>query len=274
MLLFKKDEQYILTYGDEHPEEFGDYLKRELKKIQLEKPDVWTEAHTLLVKMIKSDVRQRITLKKAMIDNYFAPLNQAFIKRNHHENKTHDTKKQKSQSETMENEHSTPKVWAAPRQEIQLPMSKPTPTPTPTTKHTWDIEIGDMIQIRDTHQRLAGKDGEVLRIADNGKFYIKLLDCRLCKVDGRYLEKKTRGFTTIKFVKVAYKGGAGIRKGPEYPGEMTGEGIQPEETVAYIEKKIVKFHNRIIFFYKLADGQGWIHNYNPSSEITALKEID
>lgn len=94
VLLFEKDEQYVLSYSDKHSEQFGDSLRRELKIIQTKKPKKWTKAHALLVKMIENDVQKRITLEAAMFDLYFAPLNTDFREKYQHNYKTNGIQKE------------------------------------------------------------------------------------------------------------------------------------------------------------------------------------
>lgn len=201
-LLFEKDEQYILTYGDEHPEEYGDRLERELAFIKMEHPDKWGKAHTLLVKMIEKKVWKRITLEGAMADPYFQPINDSFRKQYQEDHNTDIKGIEKDQSETSAGNEAVDEKWT-------------------------------------TH------------------------------IDDNHPTKKA---AELRYIKVIYEGGCGIRIKPEYPGEFAGVGIKHGEVVAYSDKITVNFNKHAINFYELSDGRGWIHNYNPKSDVKALQE--
>lgn len=61
--------------------------------------------------------------------------------------------------------------------------------------------------------------------------------------------------------------GIGIRKGPEYPGQRIGTSVVHGQTVWVTQEiEITVVHNHITYkrmFYKLEDGRGWIHDFDP-----------
>jgi len=67
-----------------------------------------------------------------------------------------------------------------------------------------------------------------------------------------------------------YEGpGVGIRHAAAYPGERTGESIEAGELVAFTEMATVQHDHSdgksyAITFYRLADGRGWVHDFNPN----------
>ena len=54
-------------------------------------------------------------------------------------------------------------------------------------------------------------------------------------------------------------GGVGVRVRPEYPGTRTGTSVNSGDMVAFTETRAAQHDGRVIRFYKLADGRGWIH---------------
>eukprot|EP00463_Aulacantha_scolymantha_P003417 TRINITY_DN4284_c0_g1_i1.p1 TRINITY_DN4284_c0_g1~~TRINITY_DN4284_c0_g1_i1.p1 ORF type:complete len:255 (-),score=32.83 TRINITY_DN4284_c0_g1_i1:52-816(-) len=97
--------------------------------------------------------------------------------------------------------------------------------------------------------------------------------CTLCKSHrkGRRWFCSTCGYdqcekcptTTQVRIKVANKNGISIRKHPIYPGERVGINVKKNEIISYNEKKKFRYRSYSITFYKLSDGRGWIHNFNP-----------
>merc|ERR1712130_29760 len=88
--------------------------------------------------------------------------------------------------------------------------------------------------------------------------------------DSPPMYEKSKGY-----VKVLYLGGAGIRKEAKYPGDLTGHVISFEKVVAYSKVSLTEFKGRPIKFYGLANGKGWIHDYDPSSRSSsALEEVE
>lgn len=76
-------------------------------------------------------------------------------------------------------------------------------------------------------------------------------------------------------IKITNKDRIGIRKHPEYPGERTGVDVSLGQIFKCSQRKFYKYQNYKITFYKLSDGQGWIHNFrrrNPTA-LDGLKEI-
>jgi len=74
-------------------------------------------------------------------------------------------------------------------------------------------------------------------------------------------------------------GGCGIRRSPEYPGERTGDDVFPGEEVSYIAKQPFVFNKAPfgsinIMFYKLQDGRGWIHDYDPKRSDGSLNLVE
>ena len=62
----------------------------------------------------------------------------------------------------------------------------------------------------------------------------------------------------------------GIRSSPAYPGDRIGESVDAGEIHEFTAKRIVHHNDGKgraveIFFYELADGRGWIHDYHPNS---------
>ena len=85
-----------------------------------------------------------------------------------------------------------------------------------------------------------------------------LAECLEGGEQGRFLQLETGG------------PGVGIRSSPAYPGDRTGESAKGGEIHEFIAKRIVQHNDGErraveIFFYELADGRGWIHDYNPKS---------
>eukprot|EP00494_Astrolonche_serrata_P024871 UN25131 len=62
-----------------------------------------------------------------------------------------------------------------------------------------------------------------------------------------------------------YRNGIGVRRGPVYPGYRTGGAVPYGGYREYTETKDCVWNGRRITFYKLADGSGWIHNYDPDT---------
>lgn len=102
------------------------------------------------------------------------------------------------------------------------------------------------------------------------------LESKMKKEDEKYQEENMHSIRSAsRYVKVCYAKGAGIRTSPIYPGERSGDQVQPNAVVEYSEKITYQFNGHCITFYKLMDNRGWIHNYNPSNEssLDALKEV-
>jgi len=62
--------------------------------------------------------------------------------------------------------------------------------------------------------------------------------------------------------------GVGIRRTPTYPGERTGEAVSPGEVVAISDfdegtHLDADGKSHYIYFYRLADGRGWVHGFDP-----------
>ncbi len=62
---------------------------------------------------------------------------------------------------------------------------------------------------------------------------------------------------------------SGIRRAAAYPGERIGESVKAGEVVGFTETATVQ-HTHIdgnsypITFFRLADGRGWVHDFNPN----------
>ena len=79
-------------------------------------------------------------------------------------------------------------------------------------------------------------------------------------------------------VRVAHPHGVGVRTAPALPGERTGDDAALGERLLCIEASTLAagsqtppegveapFPTRDVTFYRLADGRGWVHDYDPSA---------
>jgi len=60
----------------------------------------------------------------------------------------------------------------------------------------------------------------------------------------------------------------GIRRAAAYPGERIGVLFEPGKVAAFTETATVLHdhsdgNSYAITFYRLADGRGWVHDFNP-----------
>lgn len=73
--------------------------------------------------------------------------------------------------------------------------------------------------------------------------------------------------------------GVGIRREPVYPGERAVEGLRAGEVIAFTETATFQYSHSdgksyTITFYRLADGRGWVHDFDPKKpEQSALTII-
>lgn len=72
-------------------------------------------------------------------------------------------------------------------------------------------------------------------------------------------------FAPRTYVRITATSGCGIRLKPTYPGTRTGEIIMFNEVVEYTERKIFDYSAYRITFYKLANLEGWVHDYSPEN---------
>jgi hypothetical protein len=61
--------------------------------------------------------------------------------------------------------------------------------------------------------------------------------------------------------------GIGIRRAAAYPGEHTGDKVKHNEILPYTSSSMLDYTHTdgnvySITFYRLADGRGWIHDFN------------
>lgn len=71
-LLFEDEEEEILQYGDDNPEDYGTYLRHTLcNRMILEDGAHYSIAHSLLYQLIQKDPKKRITLDQALSHPYF-----------------------------------------------------------------------------------------------------------------------------------------------------------------------------------------------------------
>jgi len=68
------------------------------------------------------------------------------------------------------------------------------------------------------------------------------------------------------YLKLKKNHGIVITKLPMYKKNATSFHLFQEDKLAFSEKKIVKYKENDITFYKLVDGRGWIHNYVPHTK--------
>lgn len=76
----------------------------------------------------------------------------------------------------------------------------------------------------------------------------------------------------ISHVKIKNAKGISIRQAPIYPGKRTDHSLRQGLIAGYTHHIKFDYNGIAIKFYKLADGRGWIHNYNADSP-TALDTV-
>jgi hypothetical protein len=69
--------------------------------------------------------------------------------------------------------------------------------------------------------------------------------------------------------------GIALRTGPAYPGQRTGVTMTRGEVFAFTKTTSVQYEGAKIVFYELADGRGWVHDFddNPSRSDQSQIEI-
>ncbi len=71
--------------------------------------------------------------------------------------------------------------------------------------------------------------------------------------------------------------GVSVRKTAAYPGNRTSESLDSGETFEFTDTNLVKHEHsgveRIITFYKLADGRGWVHDFHTDEPGTRQIKI-
>ena len=63
--------------------------------------------------------------------------------------------------------------------------------------------------------------------------------------------------------------GVAVRRAAAYPGERTGVDVEAGEVVAFSETATVQHahsdgNSYAITFYRLAEGRGWVHDFDPA----------
>lgn len=69
----------------------------------------------------------------------------------------------------------------------------------------------------------------------------------------------------------------GIRVRPVFPGDRTGVNVMPFEVFDYTNTDTCRYthddgRTYLIHFYEMADGRGWVHDFNPASPNTRSVE--
>ena len=85
------------------------------------------------------------------------------------------------------------------------------------------------------------------------------------------MARASGGDTRDKFGSFEYENvgsGVGIRSSPAYPGERTGAAVESGEVHQFKAQCIVPHtlgdgQQHDIYFYELADGRGWVHDFDP-----------
>lgn len=77
-------------------------------------------------------------------------------------------------------------------------------------------------------------------------------------------ESSVLGYATVQFPK-----GIALRKDPEFPGKKTGQTVKKGTKVPYSEEAELQFDYKgstyTVMMYRLATGEGWIHDFNPAN---------
>lgn len=68
-----------------------------------------------------------------------------------------------------------------------------------------------------------------------------------------------------------------IRTEAEYPGTSSGKTLQKGIVEVYPKPQTVQHKEHFIYFYELANGEGWIHDFNPiypeKLNLTSLNDV-
>jgi len=68
-------------------------------------------------------------------------------------------------------------------------------------------------------------------------------------------------------LRTEYGQSIGIRRTPAYPGQRTGDVVSGDEMLDFVDMKVTHYQRSVIEFYELADGRGWIHDFNSSNPL-------
>eukprot|EP00421_Protoceratium_reticulatum_P033185 CAMPEP_0168481220 /NCGR_PEP_ID=MMETSP0228-20121227/64399_1 /TAXON_ID=133427 /ORGANISM="Protoceratium reticulatum, Strain CCCM 535 (=CCMP 1889)" /LENGTH=138 /DNA_ID=CAMNT_0008497581 /DNA_START=54 /DNA_END=467 /DNA_ORIENTATION=+ len=61
--------------------------------------------------------------------------------------------------------------------------------------------------------------------------------------------------------------GIGVRKDPAYPGSRTEQVVKEHALFIFVEKRTVLYCGHVITFFRLADANGWLHNFDVDNPI-------